>query len=1040
MTDKKPPNELANQQARRWSAVDQGSSLNVLDSMYYTSTQNKRGQAAQAPYVDEDGAGISNSQMFLHGRNTTADIKKNTMEKLSQTRQEYLRELNERSIEGSGRPNLGLASTSRVSLTKTASAASTMTGNRGGSSANTTHLAPDVYSPLFLTQNIQLPRQRSTANAWNRAFYDTNPYVKNAINLHATYPISKYTLKCEDKNVEKFFNDMAEKIDLQTAIQNTAAEWYKIGEAFPYASFDETNGMWDQIYLHNPDYIRVRASPIPTKSSSISLKPDPELEKIVMSPEPEYTKLREQLDPKIIYHVLRGEYIPLDDFNISHLRNLSSPYDIRGTSIITSVWKELILLDKYKECFDVETEVLTSSGFKKYNEVIEINDDGNAVPRGNFKIACYNPKKKNIEYHAPISATLRKHTGKMIHFDGMKVDVMVTPGHRMYAKKKKKNGWTDYHTVEAKDISRAYYYKFLSQAKWEGIELENIEVAGKTIDADLYLKFLGYVISEGCVHVNDATYQRKIAISQLPESDCYEDIKETFFKIATIFERKSTGRMVFQDTGYSAGDPKEIWRTSIDCKELAHYLAETVGEDGKTTSHFKRIPRWVLELSPRQLNIILFALVKGDGSDRPSKYGTDTIGYSYSTVSKGLADDVCELVYKIGEVPIVSSYIHKYDDRDDVIEYLVSWSDGNYGNEPLVYGNKEYGGADINEVDYNDFVWCFEVPTDLFITRRNGRITIQHNCKFAQADGMINPITLVKVGTDGAEGLYPRAEELEAWRNILEAGQFDKDFKIVTHNAVDISRIGYSGQIVDTAADVTQLIDNIFIGLMVPKSILTQEGATYASASVALDVMRQRYNAFRTMMANWLEKKIFAPISEIQGFYKLENKTKRLIIPQVEWNHMTLYDLDNYIAHISTLVERNRVSMRTLDRSLGLNRASENSNIRQELIEAAILEKEKGALGQMTLAELRALDPEEPIVVQEKEKTALPGQGAPGAPGGLGGLGGPGADLLGGLSGGAPPPGGPDLLGGGGLGGMGPPPMGAVPGNPTSAPTPPPMG
>jgi hypothetical protein len=221
---------------------------------------------------------------------------------------------------------------------------------------------------------------------------------------------------------------------------------------------------------------------------------------------------------------------------------------------------------------------------------------------------------------------------------------------------------------------------------------------------------------------------------------------------------------------------------------------------------------------------------------------------------------------------------------------------------------------------------------------------------------------------------------------------------------------------------------------MVPKSILTQEGATYASASVALDVMRQRYNSFRTMMSNWLEKKIFAPISEVQKFYKLENGLKRLIVPQVEWNHMTLYDLDNYIAHISTLVERNRVSMRTLDRSLGLSRANELSNIREEMIEAAIVQKEKQALDQMTLAELRSLDPEEPIVVQEREKSGLPG-----APPGIPGAGGP-ADMMAGL--GMPPPGGgADMMGGMGgppMGGPMPgPDMGAMPGGATPPAAPP---
>ena len=48
---------------------------------------------------------------------------------------------------------------------------------------------PEVYSPLWLTSNLNLPRDRATINAWCRSFFALNPFVHNAINLHSTYPI-----------------------------------------------------------------------------------------------------------------------------------------------------------------------------------------------------------------------------------------------------------------------------------------------------------------------------------------------------------------------------------------------------------------------------------------------------------------------------------------------------------------------------------------------------------------------------------------------------------------------------------------------------------------------------------------------------------------------------------------------------------------------------------------------------------------------------------------------------------------------------------
>lgn len=632
----------------RWGISSGWSSeqSSVLDNMYYGLEQRKR--ASMAPVgaavpVQEfaDGSVMSRSEAYLRNRSTTG-INAEAASRLSPTRQEYLKEVNERSPVMSARPNLGLAAqiTPRV---KTASVAASSQG-RITNSSNTTHMGPDIYSPFFLTQNIMLPRDRQTMNAWNRAFYDTNPYVRNAINLHATYPISKLNIKCEDKKVEKFFLDMADRLDLQTAVQNAALELWMMGETFNYANFDESTGSWDRIFQHNPDYIRVHASPLQTGQPVISMKPDPELVKIITSNEPEYVRIREQIDPRIIEHVQRNEAIPLDNFNVSHLKMLNRPYDVRGTSIITSVWRQLMLLDKIYEA------------------------------------------------------------------------------------------------------------------------------------------------------------------------------------------------------------------------------------------------------------------------------------------------------------------------------------------------------------------------------------------KLVQFDAMINPLTLIKIGENGVDGHYPRQDEIDAFRAVFETAQFDKDFKIITHQGVTVDRVGFSGQTLDVSTDIDKLLDAVLIGLMIPKSVLTQEGATYASASVALDVMRQRYNSFRTMMSNWLEKKIFAPISEVQGFYNLTAGKKQLIVPQIEWNKMSLHDLSDYINHVGQGVEKNRISQRTLDLSLGLNRHNEIVNMRQEMIETAIQQREKEALTQMTLAELRALDPEEEIVAPEKDP--LPGQTPLAGPGGAATPGAP-LDL------GMPPAGGG--LGGGGLD-LGPLPGGGPEAPPPSAP------
>jgi hypothetical protein len=229
---------------------------------------------------------------------------------------------------------------------KTASIASPMPGPSATHTSD--RMSPEIYSPLFQLANLNLPRDRVTMNAWNRVFYDTHPIVRNAINLHASYPISKINITCKNKKVQQFFMEMAERIDLYSVVYGAALEFWKQGEVFPYAELDERAGNWSRVTILNPDYVHVKKSVI-GNSSMISLRPDAGLQRVVNSSSPGDLSLRKHIPKHIVDYVKRGQNIPLDEFNISHLKLLSSPYDVRGTSIVVSVYKDLMMYDKLRE-------------------------------------------------------------------------------------------------------------------------------------------------------------------------------------------------------------------------------------------------------------------------------------------------------------------------------------------------------------------------------------------------------------------------------------------------------------------------------------------------------------------------------------------------------------------------------------------------------------------------------------------------------------------------------------------------------------------
>lgn len=522
---------------------------------------------------------------------------------------------------------------SSIGLKKYGQAVSSQGGMFKGIHGDSVKQTPEVYSPLWLNSNLNLPRDRATINAWCRSFFALNPFVHNAISLHSTYPISKLSIKCPNKDIEKFFNDMIEEIDLMNICVQIAQEYWLLGEAFVYAELDEGKGKWSRLHIQNPDFMIVKRTVVASEPI-IMLRPDENLKKIIFSNRPTDIEQRKQLNQHIIDSVRRGENIPLDNFNVSHLARRISPYEIRGTGLPVCIFRQLMLFDKLRES------------------------------------------------------------------------------------------------------------------------------------------------------------------------------------------------------------------------------------------------------------------------------------------------------------------------------------------------------------------------------------------KYAQADNMINPLTIVKIGSADYK---PTFADLEAWRSTFEEAQYDKDFKIFTHEGVDVTRVGYGQGIYDISGDITQIIKELYVGLQVPP-VLMDGGAdtTYANGGVALDVLRQRYMQFRNMMSQWLKRKVFAPISKIQGFYDYSGGEKQLIVPEIDWNHMSLFDAGDYISSLVQLTQgvgdQKRASLHTLYRSMGLEFEDEVLKIKKENIQNAIAKKEVVSLDAMDLNALRALDDEDEIT----EPIAVAGQPVAGQP------------VPGEMPGGAPP--GSDL----GLGAM-PPMPGAPPPMPSPA-------
>ena len=423
------------------------------------------------------------------------------------------------------------------------------------------------------------------------------------------------------------------------------------------------------------------------------------------------------------------------------------PYSIAGVDKDAYMFYSI-----FQWCYDDKTRVLTRDGFKYFKDLLYTDD-----------IATLNKHTEELEYHKPDKIVKFRRKDSMMHLTGAQFDVCITPDHKMVVKEHTKGAYntdpaTDWELKPLNDmiitdkngaLKVSSKYRAKKNCKWSGEEqlVFNIpEIVdstyplrkGKptTIDMDIFLKFLGWYLSEGSIEISSNYY--RIAITQLKNEDNIADICNCI---------EAMGFNVIKHG-------KDILFNS---RELCLYLAEF----GKCNEKF--IPKWVKNLSSRQIEILLASMFKGDGS-----YNKRGLWCKYTTTSKKLAEDIQECLLKIGLSGAISTYdpVTKKPGHIDgraikgkLLQYTVSVNRAY--NEPSMYYAK------LEEVPYDGYVYCATVPNHAMLVERNGKILFSGNTERK------HPIALLKAYWHAFQNHENVALVLKTYRSNYSDGEKD---------------------------------------------------------------------------------------------------------------------------------------------------------------------------------------------------------------------------------------------------------------------------
>jgi hypothetical protein len=264
--------------------------------------------------------------------------------------------------------------------------------------------AGNFYSPELSTDFLELPQ--SLNEQWNyyRFFYNNEPFVGQAIDLHTELPLSKIRLafpKAKNRKIAeaslRFCEKWIDKIGLLQRLLEIVHDFFLIGEVFIFCEdgnedmpqeirqkvvrkVEEDGSLsevwvdhddaderafewlkknfkgWTNIRILPPEQVHIQTFPF-TDQAIIELIPDAKTRHLISMGDQgdrHAERVLESMDPAVVEALRQGENIPLstdpDGGSFVHyMANRKSQYEPRGHSILQRCLRTLVYFDKLRQ-------------------------------------------------------------------------------------------------------------------------------------------------------------------------------------------------------------------------------------------------------------------------------------------------------------------------------------------------------------------------------------------------------------------------------------------------------------------------------------------------------------------------------------------------------------------------------------------------------------------------------------------------------------------------------------------------------------------
>lgn len=233
----------------------------------------------------------------------------------------------------------------QVSMRRSASASEpgyTGGAGRGGSSLSFATGRP--RDPMFYWKQNNLPYdlyehdELKKVRAYMRLLYQSHPMIGSCVDIYTKYPLLGAELRCKDEKLTEFYTDHFfgedDGLNYSEFMIDFGREYWTVGEAVPFGSFNESLGVWDDEELLNPDDVELVQSPF-LREPRFFIRLPQTLRDLISkrSPRWEYEQLMHAY-PELQHYANEDSLMPVSNILLRHYRFKADTFNKRGVPLL----------------------------------------------------------------------------------------------------------------------------------------------------------------------------------------------------------------------------------------------------------------------------------------------------------------------------------------------------------------------------------------------------------------------------------------------------------------------------------------------------------------------------------------------------------------------------------------------------------------------------------------------------------------------------------------------------------------------------------